>query len=219
LAAILVDYENVWAASGLKGIEYLNSNDKLYIFYSQCCGKIRAEYMDAIEKTGCDFQVYKLVNTGKNALDFYIASECGAISETGEKQIAIISNDRGFKAVADFLKIKTDAQTTVVIASNIESGLLTLNASDDRARRSILQAKAKMLDIAVEQARYAERNSMKHKLKMALLGTKYECITNKILKYVDANQQITPKQLHTGSLHQFGRADGVAIYQILKKVV
>ena len=36
VAAILVDYENVSATDGLKGVEYLNGNDTLIIFYSQC---------------------------------------------------------------------------------------------------------------------------------------------------------------------------------------
>ena len=69
MAAILVDYENVSTTDGLKGVEYLNENDTLIIFYSQCCEKIRAEYMDMIEKSQCEFRTYKLVRTGKNALD------------------------------------------------------------------------------------------------------------------------------------------------------
>ena len=51
LATILVDYENVSTTEGLKGAEYLNENDTLIIFYSQCCEKIRAEYMELIGKT------------------------------------------------------------------------------------------------------------------------------------------------------------------------
>ena len=41
MATILVDYENVSTIDGLKGVEYLNENDTLIIFYSQCCEKIR----------------------------------------------------------------------------------------------------------------------------------------------------------------------------------
>lgn len=48
MAILMVDYENVWGTNGLKGVEYLTSEDVLYIFYSQCCEKIRAEYMEAI---------------------------------------------------------------------------------------------------------------------------------------------------------------------------
>lgn len=86
LATILVDYENVCISDGLKGVEYLNEKDTLIIFYSQCCEKIRAEYIDMIEKSQCEFKIYKLAQTGKNALDFYIAAECGCLSASANKR-------------------------------------------------------------------------------------------------------------------------------------
>lgn len=220
MAAILVDYENVWGTHGLKGVEYLNSGDILYIFYSQCCSRIRAEYMDAIKSTECDFRVYKLANTGKNALDFYIASECGALSQNGETQIVIISNDKGFKAVSDFFQMReSKRKTNVIISPNIESGLIALNSAENAARRQDLQDRSKMLDIAVEHARYSERNCVKNRLRTALTGTAYEHMISRIFEYADENQKAAPKQLYLGSLHLFGRKDGTAIYQILKTVV
>lgn len=66
MAIILVDYENVSATDGLKGVEYLNEKDTLVIFYSQCCEKIRAEYIELIEKSQCEFRTYKLARTGKD---------------------------------------------------------------------------------------------------------------------------------------------------------
>ena len=220
MAAVLVDYENVWGAHGLKGVEYLDTDDILYIFYSQCCGRIRAEYMDAIRQTECDFRIYKLANSGKNALDFYIASECGVLSQSGESQIVIVSNDKGFKAVEDFFKLKKGAgKTNVVIASNIENGLIALNTADNAARRQELQDRSRMLDIAVEHARYTEHNTMKNRLKSAFLGTEYEHMISQIFAYAEDNQNAAPRQLYTGSLHLFGRRKGTAIYQILKTVI
>lgn len=220
MASVLVDYENVWGVHGLKGVEYLDSKDQLCIFYSQCCARIRAEYMDAIRATDCDFRIYKLANTGKNALDFYIASECGVLSQSGETQIIIISNDKGFKAVSDFFQVKEKVRkTNVIIAPNIESGLMMLNSAENASRRKELQDRSKMLDIAVEHAKYEERTTVRNRLKTALLGTEYEHMTAKILTYIDYNQNAAPRQLYTGSLHLFGRKDGIAIYQILKTVV
>lgn len=220
MATILVDYENVYAANGLKGVEYLNTSDTLYIFYSQSCGKIRYDYMEAIEKTGCIFKTYKLVKAGKNALDFYIASECGCLSQNGETQIAIVSNDKGFTAVSDFFRMKEDAKTTTVVtASNIETALISLNDSNDAKRRKILQQKTKMLDLAASQARIEERRRFREKLKEALADAGYEHMYSKILSYIEENRESAPKVLYTGSLRKFGRADGVQIYRILKKVV
>jgi len=65
METIRVDYENVISTDGLKGVEYLNENDTLVIFYSQCCEKIRVEYIEMIEKSKCEFKTYKLARTGK----------------------------------------------------------------------------------------------------------------------------------------------------------
>ena len=82
-----------------------------------------------------------------------------------------------------------------------------------------MQNKSKMLDLAVEHARYTEHISMMNKLKEAFHGTGYEHMIAQIFAYADENQDAAPRQLYTGSLHLFGRRDGTAIYQILKTVV
>lgn len=75
-----------------------------------------------IKESGCEFRVIKLKGTGKNALDFYIAAECGIISERGENEIAIISNDKGFQAVIDFFGADQNAnRIQIVKAGNIEN--------------------------------------------------------------------------------------------------
>lgn len=66
MATILVDYENVHGSNGLKGTEYLNEKDTLVIFYSQSCGKIRYDFMEGIEASGCEFRICKLLKVGKN---------------------------------------------------------------------------------------------------------------------------------------------------------
>lgn len=92
MAVFLVDYENIVSYGGLKGIRFLNEQDKIVIFFSEVCPNIRKDELDPIIKSGCDFKTYKLVKTGKNGLDFYISVETGVQIEQGEKQIAIISN-------------------------------------------------------------------------------------------------------------------------------
>ena len=142
LATILVDYENVSTTEGLKGAEYLNENDTLIIFYSQCCEKIRAEYVEMIENSQCEFRTCKLARTGKNALDFYIAVECGILGMQGEKQISIISKDKGFSAVADFFRIQDELDgVTVRVASNVENALMALNTPEDEGRKKLIKEK------------------------------------------------------------------------------
>ena len=220
MAAILVDYENVCMTDGLKGVEYLNENDTLIIFYSQCCEKIRAEYIEMIERSQCTFKTYKLIRTGKNALDFYIAVECGFLSSVGEKQISIVSKDKGFVAISDFFRIKFEIENiTVRIAPNVENALASLSALEDAERKKIIKEKSKSLNIDAEQVRIEERRVFVKKIKELFKGTEYEKKTENILRFIEESSSKTPKLLYTGSLHEFGRKDGRAIYQILKKGV
>ena len=220
LATILVDYENVCTTDGLKGAEYLNEKDTLIIFYSQCCEKIRAEYIDLIEQSKCEFKTYKLARTGKNALDFYIAMECGCLCASGVKQICIVSRDKGFSAIADFYQVKYQNENTAVhVASNIENALLSLNATDDVARRRLIHEKVRSLNIDSEQARINAHREFVNKIIKTFEGTEYEKKTDNILKFIGKQDSRTPRILYTGSLHEFGREDGRAIYQMLKQVV
>lgn len=220
LATILVDYENVFTTDGLKGAEYLNESDTLIIFYSQCCEKIRAEYIDMIEKSQCEFKTYKLARTGKNALDFYIAMECGCLCASGVEQICIVSRDKGFSAIADFIQVKyQNENATVHVASNIENALLSLNAPEDVARRRLIHEKVRSLNIDSEQARIKEHREFVNKIIKTFEGTDYEKKTDNILKFIEKQDTKTPRILYMGSLHEFGREDGRAIYQMLKQVV
>lgn len=218
MPTILVDYENVNGSNGLKGVDVLNNGDTLIIFYSGCCGKIRYDYMQEIKESGCEFRIIKLKGKGKNALDFYIAAECGIISERGEKQIAIISNDKGFQAVIDFFSADQNAKTPQIVkAGNIEKALIMFHAPEDAGRRKILQNRQVLLDLAVESAKLEEREKIKQELKNIFCGTEYEGNTAEIVAFVDIKRSQGKKALYTGALHKFGKEDGRKIYQLLKE--
>jgi hypothetical protein len=220
MATFLVDYENVGNCDGLHGVDVLSENDTLIIFYSNCCGKIRYDFLQAIKESDCDFKIMKLQNTGKNALDFYIATECGVLSEKGETQLAIISNDKGFKAVQDFFKVKNSSKKiTLVKAGNVEDAIKMLNSPDDEARRAEIKKRTTMLDLATEYARIEESRAIKKRIKEALTGTQYEEKSEEIINFVDAKKDMEKKVLYTSSLHSFGREAGREIYQIVKQVV
>ena len=217
MPTILVDYENVNGSNGLKGADVLCSEDTLIIFYSGCCGKIRSDYMREIAESDCTFRIVKLKGAGKNALDFYIAAECGIVSERGEKQIAIISNDHGFQAVIDFFSMDPNAKKVQIVkAGNIENAITQFHAPEDAERRKLLQSRIALLDLAVESARLEEQNKAKKELRELLNGTAYEEKMAEIIDFIGAKSRQGKKALYTGALHKFGREDGRAIYQLLK---
>lgn len=220
MAIFLVDYENVWHQKGLEGAEFLNENDSLYIFFSSSCEKIHAKYIKEIEKSKCTFEIVKLKVRRNNALDFYIATECGKLVQSGETQIAIISKDKGFSSIVDYYKVREGASAvTVVTSASIEAGILSLNSRGDGARRSRIHEKIKLMDLTVEHARISERNSFRKAIMEAFAGTQYEERSGEILEYVEKNREKGGKCLYTGALHQFGKANGLKIYHILKNVV
>ena len=55
----LIDFENT-GSSGLKGVEYLTEEDRICIFFSQCCGKIENGLLRRIMESRCEIDGVKL---------------------------------------------------------------------------------------------------------------------------------------------------------------
>lgn len=103
-----------------------------------------------------------LKGTGKNALDFYIATECGIASQKGEKQLAIISNDKGYQAVMDFFEVINAAQEIQIVrAGNVETALTMLETAENAVRRKRLQKRMEMLDLETEYSKL-EKNERRY---------------------------------------------------------
>ena len=96
----LVDYENV-SENGLKGVNYLDGNDNVYIFYSKNNEPQTIKHKDLYRfSTNAKVKYVPLQKTGKNALDFMIAYEVGSLSENNTQcSVSIISEDNGFKVL------------------------------------------------------------------------------------------------------------------------
>lgn len=220
MATILVDYENVQGFQGLKGVEYLCEDDHLIIFYSTACMKITKEYMDSIRESGCQFSIYKLKNARKNALDFYIATEAGRLSALGNGQIALITRDKGFDSIADFFLVNESLRNTkLVVCESIEHGLEKLTDPEDIERRKLIRDRMQGVDLEVEYGKVLEAVAVKDKISQLLQNTEYMPMTDNIIRFFADNRSESSKKLYTGTLHEFGLKDGVAIYRLLKNVV
>ena len=211
----LIDFENV-KNNGMRGTEYLEAGDDVTIFYSEAAKSCERRYLDMIEDSGCGFDVCRLVNTGKNGLDFYIASRLGEFYGKGYRgQAAIVSNDKGFRAVRDYWRLRLPEHKPVVIAPTIEKGLIAGN--DDSERIKNLQRETASVDIKVFQAKYEERQKLRHILQETFRETPYIDKMPEIQKLMETGK--TPKVIYLNSLRCFGKKQGLEIYDHLKPVL
>lgn len=210
----MVDFENV-TGRGLQGCEYLNVHDKITIFYSQACSQVEYKLVQQILSTGCDFDICRLQRTGKNALDFYIASRIGEVFGNGYTgTVAIVSNDKGFAAVQDYWKSKEEPKK-IVLKPDIEQCILA--SGENSKRQKEIQNSRRKVSLEVEFEKYKERRRIKLAVEEMLAGTEY---VDDIVPIIDMIQaKSTPKVLYLDTLKKYGKKDGLNIYQKIKRVV
>lgn len=98
----LVDYENVHK-TGLNGIDELEKNDNVIIFYSRHADKLPFSLHSQIIETKADITYFEVDTVGKNALDFQLSSYIGYVLGKHHKCICyIISKDAGYENVCNF---------------------------------------------------------------------------------------------------------------------
>ena len=129
--AYMVDFENV-ARKGLIGIALLSSDDLVYIFYSNSKSNITIGLRDDMLSCKARIVHQKVATKTPNALDFQLSTEIGRLVEKADiSRISIISEDRGYEAVVDYVRKVTpsviiDQQPFIMAAKQLEDeGLST----------------------------------------------------------------------------------------------
>ncbi len=98
----LVDFENV-KSKGLVGIDRLDSEDNVIIFYSENSDTISFEMHCLVMKAKANIEYMKVRVGGKNALDFQLSTLLGYIVAKGNNShVFVISGDKGFDKLHDF---------------------------------------------------------------------------------------------------------------------
>ncbi len=128
-----VDLENVHT-TGLVGLEHLDERDIFIVFYSSSIPYLNQSDMNAILDSGCKFEAYKLVNTGKNALDFYICAKVGElIANCQDQEIAIIAKDKGYTALVDYVYAYGKNGCSAFMADNVRNAMIA--SKDENSRK------------------------------------------------------------------------------------
>lgn len=210
----LIDYENV-GNIGMKGCDYLGAEDRLIVFYSEAKKHMEKRTLENITASGCIFEICKLCKTGKNALDFYIASKLGEVFGEGYDGIAVvISNDNGFQAVRDYWEKRATHKRRIILSSCIEDGIVSGNENSERMRH--LRELREKLSISGYYSAYAERKRLKSVLQELFEGTRYEKEIEKIQTMLEGKEK-NSKVVYLSSLHLFGKKEGLEIYHKIKE--
>lgn len=208
----LIDYENVNYA-GLEGTEFLEKGDTVSIFFSSVSDKIVAYRMKDIEMSGCIFEICKLQNVRKNALDFYIASKVGEIFAVDkDAKIAIISADKDYRSVIDYWKPRLSVPNQLVRCKTLAKAISHVNG--EGARKGLVNEKMRILDLETEFGRYEERKRIVAGITDLFSGTDYESLIFQIVDMVILSDR--PKVLYLNSLKSFGRKAGTEVYRKIK---
>ena len=209
----LIDYENV-GNTGMKGCHYLNMSDYVIIFYSEAKKNMERRFLEDITNSGCVFEICKLCKSGKNALDFYIASKLGELlGDDFVGTAVIVSHDNGFHAVRDYWEKRAVHKRKVILSACVEDGLVSSNENSDRVRE--LKKLRENLTIGGFFADYTEKMRIKAVIKKLFDGTEYEGMTEQIQKLMIEKEK-TPRIIYLNCLHSFGRDGGLAIYNRMK---
>lgn len=211
----LIDYENVNYA-GLEGTEFLEKDDTISFFFSDASEKIISYRMMDIKKAGCEFEICKLKNIRKNALDFYIASKVGEIFGVNrDAKVAIISTDKDHQSVIDYWHPRLATPSQLVRAKTIANAIKVV--SGEEVRKQIVNDRTKTLDLQAEFARHEERKRLVKTISDALSNTEYEKVVTQIADMVIAADR--PKILYLNSIKSFGRKAGTEVYRRIKGCV
>ena len=186
---ILVDWENIVSINAFnivfKGINYLDEEDEIYFFYSCHCPRLKREYYNAILNSGSKIKFWRLQNTGKNALDFYIVTEVGRLVERGEKEIAILSGDNGYKAVKDYLDCNLEIEGVhLVLADTLTKIYSGFKSKRNKKRSKILHANEEYIEL--DTLLQAQNDLILQEKK----DEKAPCVEDKIEKESETPQEV-----------------------------
>lgn len=136
MATYLIDYENT-TTSGLKGIDKLESTDRVVIFYGKNPSAISFQLHIQIAESKASIEYIQLDKVGKNYLDFQLATYMGyLIATTKEQSYYIVSKDGGYESVIAFWK-KKKSHLHIKRQQAIDEALLKLQTASPAATPSV----------------------------------------------------------------------------------
>lgn len=130
----LIDKENT-GNRFLNGIEKLKQEDLVIVFHYEQAGSINTVILSALANTKASVEIRKMHSHTKNAMDFQICTYLGYLygKYKNKAKYRIISNDKGYQAAVEFLKMHIDPEMDISIMPSIG-----YNGEDEPANKELL---------------------------------------------------------------------------------
>lgn len=146
----LIDFENT-KSNGITGIDLLNEDDIVYLFYSNNVDSITVEAHMNIVASKAEFHPIKIEKPGKNALDFQLVTYLGYLIGTNHiGEYYIVSRDYGFQHSVNFcVRHLKDENVLVKRIESIEAALMPKKPAKEESKSILVEEKA--WDILVQE--------------------------------------------------------------------
>lgn len=220
MALFLVDFENVKGTDAFNGADLLTPDDTVCIFYSKEAFRLKAYEYEALQRSGCKIEYYKLIKGGKNALDFYIVGK--ASSELHKKcdAIGIISNDSGYDTFVDYISNYEGIDKKVVKCSGTIRKVLSVMSTDalGRAGEANRSLQAISIDTLANQATAlkVKADEVREVLKEYL--EEQNCsIDDYTGSFIQDMWTVPLKEVYSKSLQTFGKDNGIEVHYMVKE--
>lgn len=209
----MIDFENT-RSKGLHGAEYLLPDDNVTIFYSQSSLKVEKGLLQQVVDAGSVLNICRLQKTGKNALDYYIASRIGELFGGGyQGRIAIVSGDKGYSAVQDYWAYCAEPARKIVVGPNIEQCIGRSNENSERKRT--IQGKLQEVNLETQYGLYEEHLRIRQDLEDRFADAEYRELLGQIVNIAESKKG--RRSLYLDSVKQFGRKRGLEIYTRIRQ--
>lgn len=104
VSTYLIDFENV-KSGGLAGIDCIQKEDSVHLFWSKRENKISIEMMERIRQSSSEIVMHQAVTGERDALDHQLCSYLGFLAgQKKETNFVIISNDKAYDHLIEFWK-------------------------------------------------------------------------------------------------------------------
>ncbi len=212
MSTYLVDYENV-NEIGLEGIHQLNEADKVFVFYSARIKTIPLERSIELIRSKAKIEFIEIHKTGKNYLDFQLATYLGFLVGKGEKEsVYIISKDTGFNSVVDFWK-----ERNINIFQRVAIGEKKQEVKNQVKQVQMKQEQMKQEQMKQEQASKDLSEPYRKKVREAVKNLKlspsgYTSIYKAIVECSDK------QKLNNALIKSFNSENGAIIYGTIKNI-